>query len=195
VYREAIDKGSRGQGFKGSSGPAAPGVLHSDPRTLGPSNPSLSWRFRVTFSGSLPPKYYLSPDVRRTDPGWGSEAFSRPIEKLEFFLPTGHVVVMSGMEKYCFFIEASKSLSGGNERLEAVWLAGLIPQGSRGQGFKGPSDGSPAKPGHSNPRTLEPSNPSWQQKPYGAEWGGTPIAGWKTGAPGGALKSEIVKGA
>lgn len=168
---------------------------------------SNAWRFRATFSGALPPKHYTSPDVRRADPGWGSEVFSRPIEKLEFFLPTGHMIVLAGMEKYCFFIEASKSLSGGNERLEAVWLAGLIPKGPRGQEVK--RSRGPAAPGgnHSDPRTLGPSNPAvvemWRiggnrvirrQKPYGREWGGTAIAGWKTGAPGGPLKSEIVKG-
>ena len=89
---------------------------------------NLSWRLRATFAGNLPPRRYLTPDVRFTNPGWDSEDFNRRIEQLEFFLPTGHKIVLAGMEAYNFFIEATQRFSRkGGARIEAFWLCGKIP--------------------------------------------------------------------
>jgi len=130
-----------------------------------------AWRFKVTFAGSLTPKYYLSPDIRRKQPGWFDEIFPRPIEKMEFYLPTGHTIMMSGMEQYCFFVEATQNLSGGKARIEAAWLAGLLP-GTRIAG------GTVEMWRVGNSRVVR------QRRPLGKEWGGTPISGWKPGAIG-----------
>ena len=55
---------------------------------------SLSWRMRAIFSGKLPPHEYLTPDIRWSNPGWGDEIFNRQIESIEFFLPTGHRILL-----------------------------------------------------------------------------------------------------
>lgn len=137
---------------------------------------SMAWRIRVTFAGQLPPRQYVSPDIRHTDPGWGDEAFNRQLESLEFFLPTGHRVVLSGMEEYNFFVEASAQLSGGGNRIEALWLCGKLQH--------------------------QPIVEMWRigqgkvvrlRRPWGKEWGGAATRGWKPGAIGSAPASIITE--
>ena len=149
---------------------------------------SLSWRLRATFAGNLPPRTYTTPDVRHTNPGWDSEVFNRQIEQLEFFLPTGHKIILSGMEAYNFFIEATQVFSRGSRqgaRLEAFWLCGKLPN----------PNPSPLTP-HSSPIEM------WrigqgkvvrQRKPWGQEWGGTPTRGWKLGQVGPTPVSTICR--
>ena len=138
---------------------------------------SLAWRLRATFAGKLPPKQYLTSDIRRTNPGWGDEVFNRRIELLEFFLPTGHRIVLTGMEAYNFFVEASQGLGGIVVRIEAFWLCGklsrqdLVEMWRIGQG-----------------KVVR------QQRTWGQEWGGTPTRGWKPGLIGGPPVSTIVNG-
>jgi len=125
----------------------------------------LMWRFRVMFEGKLSPKTYLSPDVRSADPGWGDEVFGRRIEKLEFFLPTGHKIVIAGMEQYNFFVEVSVDISGaGRKKLDAIFLAGKIPNKLIVDMWR-----------IGNKKAVR------IQKPWGQEWGGQPTRGWKQG--------------
>ncbi|MBA7630058.1 hypothetical protein ES703_37566 [subsurface metagenome] len=130
------------------------------------------WRIRVTFAGKLPPKEYMTPDIRHNDPGWASEILSRPIEMLEFFLPTGHRLVMSGMEQYNFFVEAVQSTrTRGGAKIQAFWFCGKLPSRS------------------SRPEPVEWVE-MWRvgdgkiirdRRPWGREWGGGPTRGWKPG--------------
>jgi len=128
----------------------------------------MAWRIRVTFSGKLPPKEYITPDIRHNDPGWASEIFSRPIEMLEFFLPTGHRLVLGGMERYNFFIEAVQSIkTRGKARIKAFWFCGKLPGKDVVEMWR-VGDGKVIR----------------DRKPWGKEWGGGPTRGWKPGLTG-----------
>lgn len=136
-----------------------------------------AWKIRAVFAGKLPPKEYLSPDIRRKNPGWGDEIFNRQIELLEFFLPTGHTLHLSGMEAYNFFVEVTQSMSKkGKARIEAFWFCGKFPgepivdMWRIGQG-----------------RVLR------ERKPWGQEWGGTATSGWKLGIVGGPVRSRLFR--
>jgi hypothetical protein len=138
---------------------------------------SLAWRIRVTFAGKLPPHQYTTPDIRRSDPGWGDEIFNRQIEQLEFFLPSGHKIVLAGMESYNFYVEATQSFSKkGGARIEAFWFLGKPP-------------GSPLI----EMWRIGKGKVFHDHKPWGQEWGGTATRGWKSGLIGGELVSELVK--
>jgi len=129
-----------------------------------------AWCFEARFVGG---SRYLSLDVRDTDPGWGNEHFLRPIERLAFFLPTGHAVVMSGYDQYNFFVEATERLSGKNCRLDAVWVCGAA--GNRVRMYR-----------------IGQGRVVVQEKPLGREWGGGPTRGWKKGERG-RLRAAVVR--
>ena len=161
----------------------------ASPLHLFTASPVPPWRLRATFAGKLPPRLYVTPDVRFSNPGWDSEVFNRQIESLEFFLPTGHKIILSGMEAYNFFVEATQTFTRGSRhgaRLEAIWLCGKLP--------------AP----HPSPFTLHSSPVEmWrigqgkvirQRKPWGQEWGGTPTRGWKLGLVGSEPVSTIIAG-
>lgn len=138
---------------------------------------SLFWKIRVTFSGKSLPKTYITPDIRHNNPGWADEAFNRQIESLEFFIPTGHRIVMSGMEQYCFFVEATQSLSGkGNTKIEAFWFCGKHPMKDVVEMWR-----------------VEEGKVTRQIKVWGKEWGGSTIRGWKQGEMGNTPISKIVE--
>jgi len=138
-----------------------------------------AWRLRVTFAGKLPPGEYWSPDVRRANPGWGDEFMNRQVERLAFYLPTRplNCIVLTGMEAYNFFVEASESFSRrGGARIEAFWVLGKLPG--------------------------EPVVDTWRvgngtvlhdRAPWGREWGGTATRGWKLGLVGAAVLSGLVE--
>lgn len=127
----------------------------------------MAWRIRVTFAGTLPPKEYVTPDIRNTDPGWASELFNRPIECLEFFLPTGHVIVLAGMEQYNFFVEAAQSLGSRSAQIEAFWFCGKLPNCDAVKMWR-----------------VGKGKVVRQRRPWGKEWGGGPTSGWKPGVSG-----------
>lgn len=128
----------------------------------------MAWRIRATFSGKLPPKEYITPDIRRNNPGWGDEIFNRTIESIEFFLPTGHRLVMSGMEQYNFFVEAVQSTrTRGSAEIKAFWFCGKLP---------GKNIVEMWRVGHG--KVIR------DRKPWGREWGEGPTRGWKSGSPG-----------
>jgi hypothetical protein len=139
---------------------------------------SNAWRIRATFAGKLPPKPYLTPDLRHTNPGWGDEIFNRQIESIEFLLPTGHRIVLSGMEAYNFFVEASDSLSGkSGARIEAFWLCGKLPHQDLVEMWR-----------------IGEGKVVRQRRPWGQEWGGTATRGWKLGLIGSKPVSAVVNG-
>lgn len=139
---------------------------------------SLAWRIRARFSVGLPPREYLTRDIRRSNPGWGDEIFNRGIKSIEFFIPTGHRLVMSGLEAYNFFVEASQSFSRkGAARIDAFWFCGKIP-GSEIVEMWRIGDGKIVR----------------GQLPWGREWGGGPTAGWKVGSVGDRAISTIMEG-
>jgi len=137
----------------------------------------MAWRIKVTFAGSLPPKEYVTPDIRNTDPGWSSELFNRVIEKLEFYLPTGHRIVLSGMERYNFFIDALQSFGGGGKGravMKTICFLGKLP------GL------------NTVDRFLIGDKKIWRdRKPWGKEWHGSNTTGWKFGLPGTVISSIV----
>jgi hypothetical protein len=139
------------------------------------SENKMAWRIRVTFAGKLPPKEYITPDIRRNDPGWASEIFNRPIERMEFFLPTGHKIVLGGMEKYNFFVEAVQSIRSRNKaEIKAFWICGKLPGKDVVEMWR-IGDGKVVR----------------DQKVWGKEWGGGPTSGWKPGAIGAAVVAIV----
>lgn len=133
-----------------------------------------AWCLRANMSG--PGASFVSPDVRAGNPGWGDEdKFRHPLESLEFALPTGHRIVMSGYRAYNFFIEVRQSLGGrGKPRLEAIYLAGE---------FGGQVDMWKIQHGR-----------IWRaQKPWGREYGGGATRGWRDGAPVGKPQTRIIE--
>lgn len=138
----------------------------------------LAWRLRATFAGKLPPRHYLTPDIRHTNPGWDSEVFNRKIERIEFFLPTGHKIILSGMEAYNFFVEATQAFSRhGGARIEAFWLCGKLPAASEVEMWR-----------------IGQGKVIRQRKAWGQEWGGGPTRGWKLGMVGSSPVSQIIGG-
>lgn len=138
----------------------------------------LAWRIRTRFEGKLSPSEYLTPDIRRSNPGWGDEIFNRRIDSLEFFLPTGHRLILSGMDAYNFFVEASQSMSrSGRARIEAFWFCGRIPESDIVEMWK-VGEGKVVR----------------QQSAWGREWGGSPTTGWKMGSMGNRFISAIMEG-
>lgn len=138
----------------------------------------LGWRFRIQFGDGLMPQTFTSNDIRHENPRWHDETFGRRIETLNFFLPTGHVLILQGMEKYNFFVEATADMRGGNNaRIEAFYFLGKLPNSPNVEIWcvrKG------------NVITRD-------QKPFGHEWGGGPTSGWKDGLVGSVVVSRIVK--
>lgn len=142
-----------------------------------PKHP-LAWRIRARFEGKLPPSEYLTRDIRRSNPGWGDETFNRVIKSIEFFLPTGHRLILSGMEAYNFFVEASQSFSrNGAARIDAFWFCGKIPASPTVEMWR-IGDGKILR----------------RQLPWGREWGGSPTSGWKAGSVGDRTLSTIMEG-
>lgn len=137
----------------------------------------MAWRIRAVFAGKLPPKEYVTPDIRRSDPGWGDEVFNRQIEFIEFFLPTGHKLILSGFEKYNFFVEATQSMSGGGAKIKAFWFCGKLPAKDTVEVWR-IGDGKVIR----------------DREPWGREWGGTATRGWKLGLVGNNFVSKIVEG-
>ena len=138
------------------------------------SNP-LAWRIRARFAGIFPPREYITPDIRRHNPGWGDEIFNRRIESLEFFLPTGHRIMLSGMEKFNFFVEASQS-SNGRADIVAFCLCGKIPCSNLVEVWR-----------VGNGKVIR------NRVPWGREWGGGPTSGWKPGHAGGPIVSQVMR--
>ena len=132
-------------------------------------NKNMSYRIKVIFADKLMPRFYLTPDIRSKNPGWDSEKITRKIEALEFYLNGKYKLVLKGMEKYNFFVEATKSLTGkGSVKLQAFYICGKIPGKNITDIWK--------------IDTLR-NRITRFRKQYDKEWGGSPVRGWKNGEP------------
>ena len=96
------------------------------------------WKIKLTLEGNL--KHELG-DVRSGKPGW-AECSPSGILKLEFPF-TGKVngkevtstLLLSGMEKYNFFVEAMRAVGSGKTKIKGMWFLGKIPNVDRVVGF------------------------------------------------------------
>jgi hypothetical protein len=135
---------------------------------------NMAWRIKITFAGKLPPKQYITPDIRRKNPGWGDEIFNRTIESLELYLPTGHRLMIAGMEQYNFFVEAVQSPGAKSEVIiKAFYFCGKIPGSDLVETWK-----------IIIPTQIEKGIVKREQKRWGHEWGNGPTSGWKPGVKG-----------
>lgn len=135
------------------------------------------WKMRVVFSTRTGPREYISQDIRRNDPGWGTETFVHPIRSLVLFLPSSHRIVMHGMCQYNFFVEATQAFSRrSGARIKAFWLAGLPPSSDIVEMWR-----------------IGGNQVSRHRKPYGAEWGGGPTSGWKIGEATNNPRSVLIR--
>ncbi|WP_320043178.1 hypothetical protein [uncultured Desulfobacter sp.] len=80
-------------------------------------------KYTLTFNDGMA---YTSPDIRRKDPGWASEAGARRvgIRELVLNIPGGKALVLEGFEAYNFFVEASQALGGSGANIEAFNFCG-----------------------------------------------------------------------
>jgi hypothetical protein len=134
----------------------------------------LAWRLQAFFAGGLPPYSYLSPDIRRADPGWGGELFNRQIESLELHLPTGHKIVLGGMEQYNFFVEAIQGPGCLSPKIKAFWLAGKPPESNIVELWR-----------------ISGGKVVRTRKIWGREWCGGPTSGWRSGSIGSPPVSRL----
>jgi len=131
-----------------------------------------AFKYELIFKDGI---RYLSPDVRRKDPGWASEFSAKPIEELKFFLPDGKTIKMRGYEMYNFFVECSENLGGGKCRLEAMYLCGAI----KGIVILWKID-------LMNKRLIK------MRARLGEEYAGTPTRGWRPGLFGERPQTAVV---
>lgn len=138
----------------------------------------LAWRYRVRFATDSGVREYLSPDVRGADPGWRNEVFTHPIDTIEFFLPTGHVIRMAGMQSYNFLVEAEQDLgAGGRIHIRAFWLLGHLPGCNRVERWR-IGDGKIVR----------------DRQVFEREWAGKPTSGWKQGSVDVLFSSGVTNG-
>lgn len=142
------------------------------------SNLGMSWKIRVRFSSKSMAREFVTNDIRREDPRWGDEIFHSGIESLEFFIPSGHRLVLAGMERYNFFVEASAPWGGGRPKIEAFWFLGKPP----------------GKDTLVECVCVREGRIERTQHPFGSEWGGGPTRGWKQGTVGNKIVCAIVPG-
>lgn len=129
--------------------------------------------YKVTFENGL---YYMSPDIRRKDPGWGSEEFNHPIGCIEFFLSNNNFLLLSGMIDYNFFVEVSQSLSGQNARIESFYFLGKQIHKNKVHVWQ-----------------IKNGTIQYSIEDFGKEYNGTPTIGWKIGSSKTKLVSKIMR--
>jgi len=63
-------------------------------------------KYQIIFDDGI---VYQSPDIRENDPGWAAEAGEKlvGIREISINLPNKTVLLLTGFEKYNFFVEAS----------------------------------------------------------------------------------------
>ena len=133
------------------------------------------FRILAKFGDKNAPREFLSPDIRISNPGWGDANFSRPIEELHFYLPGGKVLVMAGMEKYNFFVEAMADMRGRGGKLHAIYFACKEANSDKVHLWR-IGDGKVIHSLH----------------PFGKEYNGTATSGWKIGVPSSTLINKII---
>lgn len=134
------------------------------------------WRIIVQFDAKTGAREWVSGDVRYERPGWGEQVFLHPISRVLFPLPNGKVLMLSGYEAYNFNAEGVQLI--GSDR--------LLPQAIHFYGKHPYSDAV-------SRWTLTRNAIEGSTVPYGKEYFGTPISGWKHGVVGGRVISQLVE--
>lgn len=81
-------------------------------------------KYQITFDDGI---VYCSPDIRENDPGWATEAGEKlvGIREISINLPNKTVLLLTGFEKYNFFVEASQAFGRkGGAQIEAFFFCG-----------------------------------------------------------------------
>lgn len=120
---------------------------------------------------------YLSPDIRRNDPGWANEFCEKPIKELKFYLPDERILILCNFEAYNFFVECSESIFGGNIKIDAFYFCG-----------KYHDKVLMWKVDIKNRRIVKTLSK------FGEEYVGTPTRGWRPGIFGYKPNSGILMG-
>ena len=131
------------------------------------------WKIKLFLEGGLT---HELGDVR-IKPGWGDCQASR-IERVEFPFTAkegNFRLILAGMEKYNFFVEAMKNVMGGKSTIKGLWFMGQIPGTNQVTGFVIKD-------------TIFKLN-----SVKGKEYSGTVTSGWKAGFIGNPIISRIVK--
>jgi len=155
-------------------------VLHSSKDLLGvySKTHTMAFRLKVRFDTKLAPHELMTKDTRFHNPQWGDDAtFPHPIEYIEYYLPIPYKLLMYGMEKYNFFIEAVGRNMGERLKINSFWFCGVIPQTNKVEIWVINSNG-----------IIE-----HMQKPFGKEYNGTASRGWRKGTPRNNHLSQLLK--
>lgn len=140
----------------------------------------MPWRIRVTFSTRTTPREWVSPDIRTERPGWGEQVFPFLIERIEIEIDEQRLV-LSGMERYNFFVEALSLIGSGHGAgrviPQAFHLLGKLPRQELVSQWK-IFPGVGVKPCH-------------EYKTWGQEYHNMPTTGWKPGKIGPEIVSRL----
>jgi len=141
------------------------------------ANP-MAFRLKVRFDTKLQPHELITKDIRFHNPQWGDDlTFPHPIEYLEFYLPIDYKLVLYGMERYNFFIEAVGRNMGNKLKINSFWFCGIIPQTNKVEIWTINCNG-----------VIE-----HLQKVFGREYNGTASRGWRMGTPNNNQLSQLLK--
>lgn len=136
------------------------------------------WRLKLFLRDG---KTHELGDVLSGMPGW-AECQPGGILKIQFSF-VGNTkgkniplcIILSGMEKYNFFIEATKAIGGNKIHIKGIWILGKIPNENKIEGF------------------LIANNVEKINTFEGKEYRGTPTLGWKEGILGEKVGSFLQK--
>jgi len=132
------------------------------------------WKIKLMLEGDLT---HTLNDVRLGNPGWADCEPSK-IEYLTFEFSgkdeaTGknehYKIILSGMDEYNFFVEATRSVVGGKTTIKGLWFLGKILASNRVVGFV------------LRDKILK------VQSEIGKEYSGFSTVGWKSGVSGKAM--------
>ena len=98
------------------------------------------WKIRLMLEGGLS---HTLNDVRLGKPGW-AECQPSKIEYLTFAFTgkdeitgkdSSYKIILSGMDEYNFFVEATRGVLGGKTTIKGLWFLGKILSTNRVVGF------------------------------------------------------------
>lgn len=130
-------------------------------------------KYTIKFEDGI---VYNSPDIRSNDPGWASEQDAKltGIEHISIILPNNQKLVLSGFEKYNFFVEASQTFKQQGAKIEAFYFCGAY----RGNVIFWKID-------YRTKQIIK------QIAKEGMEYNGTPTTGWRMGLIGKKAESGL----
>lgn len=138
------------------------------------------WKIKLSLISGL--SHELN-DVRSNSPGW-AECQPPSIEKLTFSfqgkdpksgLNHSYELILAGMERYNFFVEASRSILGGKTKIQGLWFLGKIPNTNKITGFV-------LKESVIQINAID-----------GKEYSGVATVGWKQGVSNGKAFSNVIR--